>query len=283
MNILVTLNSAYLRPVLVMLKSMFMNSQGEMFSIYLMHSSLKQQEIDEINDFVTKHGHILHVITVDDECFKEAPVVMHYSREMYYRLLAYKFLPKEVGKILYLDPDILVINNLHRLYDTDISDYLFAASYHRRMLSKEFNKVRLNAYDMQEYYNSGVLLMNVDRQRSEMDERKIFDFIARYKNRLVLPDQDVLNSLYSDSIRELNEVQFNLDTRFYRYNKLISNGGIDMDYIFHNTCILHFCGKRKPWHKNYMGVFHSLYKYYEKQANDFVASFTRQAPVFANA
>lgn len=265
MNILVTLNAVYLKPLLVMLKSLFANTPGEHFTIFLMHSGLGQDEIDGINDFVVRHGHSLRVITVGDDFFKDAPVAMRYSKEMYYRLLAYKFLPPNVKKILYLDPDILVINDLRRLYDTDVSDNLFAASYHRRILSKEFNMVRLNAYDMQEYYNSGVLLMNVDKQRREMDEHEIFDFINKYKNRLVLPDQDVLNSLYSDSILELDEILYNFDTRFYHYNKLVSSGGIDMDYIFRNTCILHFCGKKKPWHKNYIGVFLSLYKYYEKQ------------------
>ena len=39
-----------------------------------------------------------------------------------------------------------------------------------------------------------------------------------------------------------------------------------MDYVINNTIILHFCGKKKPWHKKYSGKFHSLYKHYEKIA-----------------
>ena len=39
-----------------------------------------------------------------------------------------------------------------------------------------------------------------------------------------------------------------------------------MDGIINHTMILHFCGKRKPWQKQYTGKFHSLYKHYEKLA-----------------
>jgi lipopolysaccharide biosynthesis glycosyltransferase len=49
---------------------------------------------------------------------------------MYYRLLAYKFLPPDLERILYLDPDILVINPIRELYETDIDGYLYAAAYH---------------------------------------------------------------------------------------------------------------------------------------------------------
>jgi lipopolysaccharide biosynthesis glycosyltransferase len=254
-----------------MLKSLFASNPDGHFTVFLMHSSLSQDEVEAIDGFVTKHGHRLQVLCVSDGFFSNAPITTRYSKEMYYRLLAYKLLPPEVDKVLYLDPDILVINNISKLYETDISDYLFAASFHKRILAKEFNMVRLNAYDMQEYYNSGVLLMNISRQRQEIDERQIFEFIDKYKNRLVLPDQDILNSLYSDSILALDETIYNFDTRFYHYYKLVSNGMIDMDYIFKNTCILHFCGKKKPWHKNYLGVFLALYKYYEKQVVDEVA------------
>ena len=48
MNILVTLNSNYLRPLKVMLKSLFLNNPGEKFTIYLMHSSLTDDELKDL-------------------------------------------------------------------------------------------------------------------------------------------------------------------------------------------------------------------------------------------
>jgi len=247
-----------------MLTSLFYNNSNEEFHIYLMHSCIKEEEIEDLNNFVIWHAQKLYPIQVSDKDFADAPIVMHYTREMYYRLLAYKYLPPSLDKILYLDPDILVINRIRQLYETDLSGYLYAAAYHNRIPVKEINKVRLLEYEIEEYFNSGVLLMNLKLQQEQIKEDEIYAFVTKYKNRLILPDQDILNSLYSKNIWKLDELIYNYDTRYYKYNKLLSKGQINMDYIFDNTVILHFCGKKKPWHKNYSGEFHSLYKHYEK-------------------
>ena len=263
MNILVTLNSNYIKPLKVMLWSLFFNNHGRDFCVYLMHSSLTKQEIKDIHQYINANGHELFTITVPGGYFAGAPVVKHYSQEMYYRLLAYKFLPADLEKILYLDPDILVINPLDELYDIDIDGYLYAASYHKRALVKGINMIRLKAYEMEEYFNSGVLLLNLPRQREKIREKEFFTYLTKNKNRLILPDQDLLNALYNKEIKKMDEIKYNYDTRYYQYYKTLSNGGVNMDYIMKNTVILHFCGKKKPWEDQYNGNFHSLYKHYE--------------------
>lgn len=266
MNILVTLDSKYLKPLKVMLKSLFINNPQEQFNIYLIHSSIKKEELIKLEEFIKKDKHNLNIITISDEYFNDAPLIMHYTKEMYYRLLAFKFLPNDIDKILYLDPDIIVINEIKDLYDTDVTNYLYGAAFHDRISIKEINKIRLLPYEIEEYFNSGVLLMNLDMHRKKINEHDIFTFIEKNKNRLILPDQDVINSLYSKDIKKIDEVLYNFDPRYFGYYKVKSKGIIDMDYIIYNTSIIHYCGKKKPWNKNYHGQFHSLYKHYEKLA-----------------
>ncbi|WP_338470714.1 glycosyltransferase family 8 protein [Niallia sp. XMNu-256] len=266
MNILVTLDSHYLKPLRVMLKSLFFNHQGEHFDIYLLHSRIKDEEITELQNFIHEEGHELFVIKISNDYFKDAPIIKHYSREMYYRLLAFQFLPSHLEKILYLDPDILIINEIRSLYDMDISEYMYAAAYHDRVSVKEINRLRLWPYEIDAYFNSGVLLMNLTSHRKEIEVGEIFDFVAKNKKRLILPDQDILNALYSKKIKQVDEVLYNYDPRFFHFYKLASDGLYDMDYIIHHTSIIHFCGKRKPWHKQYTGKFQSLYKHYERLA-----------------
>lgn len=249
-----------------MLKSLFINNPKEKFSIYLMHSSIKKEELLHINEFIDKNGHQLFIITIQEEYFNDAPVMLHYTKEMYYRLLAFKFLPSNLDKILYLDPDIIVINEIRKLYDVELSEYLYAASFHNRISIKEVNKLRLFPYDIEEYFNSGVLLMNLTLHREKIDEKEIYEFVKKNRSRLVLPDQDIINALYSKQIKKVDEILFNYDPRYYRYYKIVSKGAIDMDYVIYNTSIIHFCGKKKPWNKNYTGKFYSLYKHYEKLA-----------------
>jgi lipopolysaccharide biosynthesis glycosyltransferase len=255
-----------MNPLQVMLKSMFFNNPDETFRVFVMHSSLTPQEIENLQRYVEKDGHQLHELKVTDDYFQDAPVLKHWTKEMYYRLLAFKFLPESLDRILYLDPDILVINELRSLYDEDMTGYLFGAAYHDIAKIKELNKIRLKAYEMEAYYNSGVLLMNLKEQRERMKEEDIYQFVEENKKRLVLPDQDILNGLYSQEIKDIEEVRYNYDARFYSYYKLASKGEVDVDYVIHHTSIIHFCGKRKPWLKNYTGKFHSLYKHYEKLA-----------------
>lgn len=266
MNILVTLDSNYIKPLKVMLKSLFINNQKEKFAIYLMHSSISEEELSDIKQFIVENGDGLFIITIKDEYFNEAPIMMHYTKEMYYRLLAFKFLPSSLDKILYLDPDILVINEIRKLYDLDISNYLYAAAFHDRISVKELNRLRLFPYDIEEYFNSGVLLMNLSLHREKINEKEIYEFVEKNKSRLILPDQDVINALYSKNFKKIDEKLYNYDPRYYWYYKFISKGSIDMDYIINNTSIIHFCGKKKPWNENYTGEFYSLYKHYEKLA-----------------
>jgi len=266
MNILVTINSNYIKPLKVMLKSLFLNNPEEKFIVYLLHSSLTTEELDDLKQYIAGQGHELKVVTIDDNYFRDAPVLLHYSKEMYYRLLAFKFLPLELDRILYLDPDILVINPIRELYNQNMEGYLFAAAYHDLLTVREINKLRLKPYEIDAYYNSGVLLMNLELQRQTIDEQEIFEFVDRNKVKLLLPDQDIINALYAKQIKNLDEKLYNYDTRHYSYYKLTSNGLWDMDYVIRNTVILHFCGKKKPWLKGYSGRFHSLYKHYEKLA-----------------
>lgn len=266
MNLLVTLNSKYIRPLKVMLYSLFTNNPGEEFHVYLVHSSITDEEISDIERYIDNHGQKLSVMKIDGNCFKDAPEVLNYPKEMYYRLLAYKLLPEKLDRILYLDPDILVINPIRDLYETDLEGYLYAAAFHNVLAVKEINRIRLYPYKIDAYYNSGVLLMNLELQRKLIDEREIFSFIEKNRAKLILPDQDIINTLYSGQIKALDEKLYNYDTRYYNYYKVITNNTCDMDFVMKNTVILHFCGKKKPWKKGYIGKFYALYKHYERKA-----------------
>ena len=263
MNILVTLNANYLLPLRVMLKSLFVNNPTETFTIYLLHSSLTAEEIGAARQFAERHGSRLEEVYMEERYFKDAPVLLHYTQEMYYRLLAFRFLPRELDRILYLDPDILAINPVRPFYESNLDGYLYAAAYHDMISVYEINKLRLTPYKIEAYYNSGVLLMNLEEQRRNIREEDIFEFVEKNRAKLIMPDQDILNALYSKYIKSVDEKLYNYDVRHYGYYKLMSNGLFDMDHVMKHTVFLHFCGKKKPWKKGYSGKFYSLYKHYE--------------------
>lgn len=267
-----------------MLKSLFLNNPRTLFHVYLLHGDLEPEEIESVRDFCTKNLAKLIPVRVPDGLFDDAPVNFHYSRAMYYRLLAFKTLPKRLDRILYLDPDILVVNSVRPLYDMDISGHLFAAAAHVGLtnFATYVNRARLSIFDSEYYYNSGVLLMNLRRQRKETDSRKIFAYVREHGDELILPDQDILNALYGKRILPLEAELYNYDCRRYETYLLKSAGCMDMDWVMRNTVLLHFCGKRKPWTHSYSGRFASLYKHYMHLAESFFTVQTMASKAVAS-
>lgn len=266
MNLLVSLDENYLPQLQVLLASLCQNCPGETGSVYLLHRSIPRQKLDGLGESLKMHGWELCPIPVGESLFSKAPVTKQYPQEMYYRLLAGHLLPREVNRVLYLDPDILVINPLKPLWQMDLQGNLFAAAAHtgKTELANSLNRVRLGTE--RDYYNSGVLLMDLERCREEIRPQELFSFVEEHSRELVLPDQDVLNALYGDRVLPLDDVIWNYDARNYSSYLMRSMGEADLPWVMRHTAILHFCGKEKPWKPYYRHRFGVLYLHYEEVA-----------------
>lgn len=270
MNILVSLDKNYLPQLRVLLTSLCLNHPDVMFKIYLMHREIPEVELEQLRNGLSKHGVELYPIQVDGGLFEKAPVTKQYPQEMYYRLLAAWLLPDDLERILYLDPDILIINSLKPLWEMDMQDNLFAAAAHtgKTELANNVNKLRLGTGG--NYYNSGVLLIDLDKCRREIIPEEVFSFVEMHGAELVLPDQDVLNALYGDRVLELDDFIWNYDARNFSNYRMRSFGEADIDWVMKNTAVLHFCGKLKPWHAHYRHRFGVLYRHYMQLAKLFL-------------
>jgi len=47
--------------------------------------------------------------------------------------------------------------------------------------------------------------MNLKLQRETISEEEIFDFVKNNRSKLIMPDQDIINSLYSKKIKSIDE------------------------------------------------------------------------------
>lgn len=262
MELLVTVDKNYIPPLQVMLTSLYMNNPGEDVEMYLLHSRLQEKELEPLEKQCGRLGYKFFPVKIEDSWFSQAPVTKQYPREMYYRLLAPCFLPQKLHRILYLDPDILVINSLRPLWETDMKGRLFAAAAHtgKTNLANNINQVRLGTTN--KYFNSGVLLINLDQGRKEILPEEIFQYAGEHAKELLLPDQDILNAVFGSRTLELDDYLWNYDARNYSTYLLRSGGVCDMDWVMGNTGILHFCGKTKPWQAGYIHRFGILYKHY---------------------
>lgn len=261
-NILVTLNEKHLPPLQVLLTSLRTAHPDEALTVWLLHSGIRPAALETVERQCGRLGMTLRCLTVDRSVFDAAPVTRQYPQEMYYRLLAGCFLPKELDRVLYIDPDILVLNSLRPLWETPLEGRLFAAASHtgKTGLMNNINQVRLGT-DCK-YFNSGVLLIDLNAARAQVRPQDIFRYAEEKGKALLLPDQDILNALYGDRTLELDDTLWNYDARNYNTYLLRSGGVCDMDWVMRNTGILHFCGKSKPWRPGYVRRFGILYKHY---------------------
>lgn len=249
MNILVTLDKKYLYPLTVMLKSLTKSNPHGCFEIYVAHTDLDNRDFRHISDCVDTERMRINPVQMHPELFKDAPLLKRTTYATYYRLIAFDYLPDTVDKILYLDPDICIINNLSSLYELDISEYSLAAAGHTYGWCELLNKLRFPFADGERYINAGVMLMNLKMMREKYSRDDIFDYIRRNKRHIYVGDQDVINGLYAGSMKIVDEMIYNLDEKTYRrFNRIINPY-----WIRNNTVIIHYNGKYKPWNPGYKG------------------------------
>lgn len=215
MCILVTLDRNYIPYLNVMLTSLLDSNPGEKFIVYLLHSSLEDADVATTRAILGEDGELILVDAAQID-LEGAPTTSRYPKEIYYRIFAAKYLPRELERVLYLDPDLVVNGRIRPLYELELGESLFAAASHTGPLLHKVNELRLDMDEESLYINSGVMLMNLKKLREEQDLEAVFRFIEKRKNFLMLPDQDIISSLYGSRIYALDTYRYNMTERLYQ-------------------------------------------------------------------
>lgn len=262
LEILATVDENYLPPLKVMLCSLVINNPGSRVRLHIMHGGIGRPALDRFRRFAGRMGVDVEDRVVGDYLLAGAPVSKRYPLAMYYRLLAPLVMREMSGRLLYLDPDILVINPIHSLFEMDLQGNAFAASYHSgfSQMAAGMNNMRLGTDG--EYVNTGVILFDMDAARRLIRVKDIVSCIESMRYSMVLPDQDVFNSLYGSHTLTLDDAVWNYDPRAYSQYLMLSGGVRNMDMVLRTTAILHFCGSNKPWRRKAGTRFGALYHHY---------------------
>lgn len=257
MNLLVTLNEAYLPHLNVMLTSLLQSNPGVTFEIYLLQSSVRDSALDATRALLGDCGRI-HSVFADESRLADAPTTDRYPTEIYYRIFAATYLPQELDRVLYLDPDIIVNGDLYELYTMEMGDSLFAAASHIKKLMHKVNELRIDLDESSPYINSGVMLMNLAQLRREQNFQEVFDFIQTHRATLVLPDQDIISGLYGTRILSLDPYRYNMTERLFLLHSY-GEKEITLDWVREHSAIIHYCGRNKPWKSSYFGRLDVFY------------------------
>lgn len=270
LNIVLAINEQYLKPAATLIMSIHKNSKkNSSIKIHILHSTITQKNQEIIKDMVKNMENISEVDFVDmtnfvtnnffDKYMCKEKFCSYVSSETYYRLFIPNLFP-QYDKVLYLDSDIVVCEDLTELYNTDINNlYAGAVSvykyFFKNVLNSNGNKISIEDYLVNKlnilnksYFNAGVILLNLKEMRKDNIQEKTFKFL--FENYpLFYQDQDILNSLFT------NKVKF-LDRKYNVYYRSFSDD--------RPTTILHFARQEKPWNFYKLNEGFELYWKYFK-------------------
>ena len=148
-----------------------------------------------------------------------------------YRFILPDLLPS-LDRIIYLDVDTLVLSDLTELWRTDLEGNFIGATKDALSYS-DMNASQRFIFEKEMYFNSGVLLIDLNLFRECKISNKLIDFAINTVSYCRYGDQDILNYYFSGTLKLL-DVIWNCGREF-------------MDGIEDKIKIVHFYGLEKPW------------------------------------
>ena len=159
----------------------------------------------------------------------------YFTLTIYFRLFIPAMYP-QYDKAIYIDSDVVIADDLAKLFDIDIGDNFIGACNDLSiadvppLVAYTENAVGVKAH---EYINSGVLLMNLKKLREEKFEEHFLELLNTYHFDSIAPDQDYINAICNGKI-------FYLDKRF---DAMPNNARPECE----NPVIIHYNLFEKPW------------------------------------
>lgn len=235
LNVLYQFNEKYVPYAGVSITSLFENNkQYEYIDVYILGEKLSYDSVEKLNNLAKKYRRNL--------IFKETETLIlqmkewgiptyrgSYAANM--RLFLPMILEEDVSRILYLDADTVVAGSVNELFDTEMKEYSLAMALDS--LGGEHKK-NIGISENDYYFNSGVILFEMNNWRKNELSQKIVAHIKDGNTHYPSPDQDLLNVVCKNNI-------LLLDARY-------------------NMQPVHLVFKMRDYYKNY-----SCKAYYTKQ------------------
>lgn len=215
----------YVLPLAVAIKSMLDHkSDNDEYKIYVFCDKLSEKSINILKEVCGEN--YLEIVRVTNHLtgtdFYE---VGHVSLATYYRFFIPKIL-SNYDKVLYLDCDILIQNDIGKLYDVELGENILSGN---RMFGIE-----------NEYVNAGILLFNVKEYLKNDVCEKCIKYIADHRD-LKYPDEQALNDVCKGKIKHF-DYKFNYQTFFCGEQKTLDMAGAKK---IKDIYLIHYSDK--PW------------------------------------
>ena len=250
-------DAMYIRPLATMLRSLIDNlGTDRRAEIYVIQTGLGAEQ----RAMVT-HGWLADRITAswieaDESSFAELPLWGRMPVSTYYKLELPTLLPPKVKKVIWLDCDLLILEDIGELWDTSIEGHKLGAVQDaivpfvssRCGIAKHSE---LGIDGSAKYFNAGVMVADVDAWRKENVREKAMAYLKRHSGSVVFWDQEGLNAVLAGEWLEMDE-RWNHNASIPPSRKRLSGTG----------AIVHFAGSLKPWRFRSSDPLRNLYYEY---------------------
>ncbi len=224
----------------VAIQSLIDNSSAEnTYLIKILHTDISDENKKKIAKYERENVDIefvdlnYYIQKVKDKLYTRD----YYSKTTYFRLFLPNLYP-QYDKVLYLDSDIVILDDIAKLYNTDMGDNLVAAAPDDIIQFNEVFQVYVEKVvgvaDYRRYFNAGILLMNLDEMRKFKFQEKFLYSLDRITF-AVAQDQDYLNRLCKGRVKLIDRI----------WNRMpIADPKIKTE----NVKLVHYNLAFKPWH-----------------------------------
>ena len=211
-------DDGYAMPTGVAIASLCNNKKSDTkYRIYLIAPHLSDENINKLKSYNSDDCKI-DIIFAENLLQDKASTLEKVTNTDYYRLMLDSILPDE-DKVISLDGDLLVLEDLSELYNIELDDNYIGGCYFRPhdIYNRKYVQNVLHL-DEGKRINIGVMLMNLKKLREDNIQKQMLAKIGCFD----IMSEDIINYICKDKIKHI-PLKFNYNLHFYRYKKLLKN------------------------------------------------------------
>lgn len=210
LNVLYACDENYAPYTGVSITSLLESNRGaDKLTIYLAPMGFREDTLRKFTDLVHQYGREIRILDTEkaEQCIQKYKCgAWNGSTATWLRFFVLEQIPAEVDRLLWLDSDTAVCDDLSELASLDMHGCPIGAVCDSLCL---YDRKRLNIPAGESYYNAGVLLFDLEQWRPGNLQEKMMSHLAENIDRYELNDQDLLNDFFRGRILRLPE-RFNL-------------------------------------------------------------------------
>lgn len=255
----------YAQHIAVVIASIMAKTK-EKVCFYVINDNISKDKIEKLRDTAVTFKTKIEFISVPEDKFSNVYLSGHVSKAAYFRLALADILPNDIEKVIYLDVDLLVYDDIKKMWQIDLKNLpLAAVPDYGIMASPRLCKQKADVIGLpvgEKYFNSGVLVVNLKEWRKEDYTKQILEIINN--NQFPHHDQDALNKLFMHKWQAL-DLRWNIiPPVFNLFSKILLNSNFRKNAITarKNPGIIHYAGRYKPWEFTLHKGFNDKYYQY---------------------